>query len=503
MMKYFKYKILFFGINFLCFSFIIYSCFFDNKNKENVELVYSKIENKYLVYNILFYSNQAIYSYNDNCLYFPDETFLRSNKIKVYSHYNVKHFIERDNGVYYLFVYSDDFYEKIPIKITNIPVINIVYYDIPKHFNYQDGIDFVNLDDSPVSEKEYSNVGVQIMYKNYDNIFYDNSSALISLRGSSSLIYEKKPYKLKFDKKVSIIDIKDDVVALDALMTDRSKIRNLLSSNLWNKINDNQFINNDMYGYFFDLFINGSYVGLYSLKNKVNSDVVAISNNGVLLKSIAHARDDYINNLLNSNFTINNDGYFLNYQVKKFDDSAFYSIIEKLKKYYSDNSYESIYNNFDFNNYINYLIFVSLISGSDNLTYNRYLSLQNDNSKILITPWDMDLTWGLNWSDDGDLHSIFSMESSSDINWMNENITKNMDFKTLSLMKKRYWELRKDVITMDTINGYLNSYKELLVNSGAAKRDSERWYQYDVEFEIEQIREWASRRIQFLDKYFK
>ena len=55
---------------------------------------------------------------------------------------------------------------------------------------------------------------------------------------------------------------------------------------------------------------------------------------------------------------------------------------------------------------------------------------------------------------------------------------------------------------MDTINSYLDSYKELLVNSGAASRDSERWYEYDVENEIETIREWAGRRIQFLDEYF-
>lgn len=503
MMKYFKYKVLFFVLVFIGFIVILYATFFHNENIENAELVYSKIEKSNLVYNISFNSNQAVYNYSDNCLYFPDEVFLKNNKIKVYSQYNTKHFIEKIDETYYLFIYSDKFYQKIPIKITNVPVINIVYYDIPKRFDYQDKIDFVDLDDSSVVEKEYSNVGAQIMYKNYDNIFNDNSSATISLRGVSSLIYDKKPYKLKFDKKISIMDIKDDVVALDALMTDRSKIRNLLSSNLWNIINDNQFINNDMYGYFFELFINGDYVGLYSLKNKVNSDVTAISNKGVLLKSIAHSRNDYIDNLLNSNFTIDNDGYFLNYQVKKYNDSSLYSIIEKLKDYYSDNSYESIYNNFDFNNYINYLLFVSLISGSDNLSYNRYLSLQNSNSKILITPWDMDLTWGLNWSDDADLHSVFSMESSSDINWMNENITKNMDSKTLSLMKQRYWELRKNVITMDTINGYLDSYKELLVNSGAAKRDSERWYEYDVEFEIEQIREWARRRIEFLDEYFK
>lgn len=502
-MKYKKYKTLYFFVFFVVLIFILYISFFRNEKTENVELIYKKTQNNNLVYNISFNSGQAIYTYNDNCLYFPSASFLKTNKIKVYSKYKTKHFIQKVDNIYYLFVYSADFYEQIPIKITNMPAINIVYFDIPKHFDYPERNSFIGFSGSSDAEKEYNNVGVQIMYMNYDNIFYDSSSALLSFRGASSLIYDKKPYKLKFDKKVNIMDIKDDVVALDALVTDRSKIRNLLSSNIWNKINDNQFINNDMYGYFFDLFINGEYVGLYSLKNKVNSDVTALSNSGVLLKSIAHVRSDYIDNLLNSNFTINDDGYFLNYQIKKYDQSSFYSIINKLKDYYSDNSYESIYNNFDFNNYINYLLFVSLISGSDNITYNRYLSLQNSNSKILITPWDMDLTWGLNWSDTAELHSEFLMESSSDINWMNENITKNMDSKTLSLMKQRYWELRKDVITMDAINSYLDSYKELLVDSGAATRDSERWYEYDVEYEIEQIREWARRRIEFLDEYFR
>ena len=127
----------------------------------------------------------------------------------------------------------------------------------------------------------------------------------------------------------------------------------------------------------------------------------------------------------------------------------------------------------------------------------------DENSKILITPWDMDLTWGLYWNFDSDLYSIFSFDRDFEDQWMNDNIINGMDEKTLSLLKDRYWELRKNVITIDTINGYLDSYEELLVNSGAAKRDSERWYGYDIEFEIQRIKIWANERIEFLDNYFE
>jgi hypothetical protein len=245
------------------------------------------------------------------------------------------------------------------------------------------------------------------------------------------------------------------------------------------------------------------YYGLYVVKNNVDTHVTNLSDGGLIIKFIDHSNSSIIDNLIFDNFYITDDA-FLNMEIKHYNEETFDNFIKKLRMYYSSSiDYDVINSLFDIDNYINYKILVSLIMGDDNLSKNQYYSMSDLDSKILITPWDMDLTWGLNWSDTAELHSEFLMESSSDINWINENITKNMDYKTLSLMKKRYWELRKDVITMDTINSYLDSYKELLVESGAAKRDSERWYEYDVEFEIEQIREWAKRRIDFLDEYFK
>ena len=139
---------------------------------------------------------------------------------------------------------------------------------------------------------------------------------------------------------------------------------------------------------------------------------------------------------------------------------------------------------------------------ADNDFKNLYLSMYDKDSRIIITPWDMDLTWGLKWNDFNDIHSIFSINDSQNRNWLDDSLFVDENDYTMVLIKKRYWELRKKVITMDTINSYLNSYEELLINSGAAERDSEKWYQYDVQYEIENIREWANHRINFLDEYF-
>ena len=491
--------LLFFILTFLC-----YNCFFAI-NKNFSDLVYSNIITYDLVDQIFINGEQIPYDKQKNVCYVADADFLKNSKIKVSSSSRVKSFLFLLDDSYKVVVYNDYYYQVVDVIVTNIPIVNIHNLDLPT----VDGFVFEKDIDSFTGEAgvDISKVAVQFFDISEKSRLYTSAVGMINVRGASSQMFKKKSYKLKFDHKINIFDIyEDDVWVMDALVADKSKIRNKLSSDLWDVINNNQTVNNDLFADYVEVFMDNKYVGLYTLKNKVNKNVTGIENDGILIKSIAHVRQDYINQLLANNFNISDDGYFLNYQIKNYNYESYKSIIYKLqryyKKYYDVITYDLVMNNFDFENFINYKLFVLFISGSDNISYNQYLSLVNSDSNILITPWDMDLTWGLNWSDDADLHSQFLMESSSDINWINENITNNMDEKMISLLKDRYWELRKNIITMDTINGYLNSYKEELVNSGATKRDSERWYEYDIEFEIEQIREWAIRRIEFLDQYF-
>lgn len=502
-MKKIKFLILIICLTFI--SFLVYLCFFDD-SLFSVDVDFSNLsQNDVFVVGISCDNNVAAFDLDAQTYYFSKSTF-DLGKLKVISPYKTKYNVEKVTADKYVIdIYSDKYYQQRYIQILDSNIVLVKsFYDIEKR-------GYVDVNSLILYGKKYSDVYVQVM----DNDYLAHNSSPISkyyfgkfrVRGASSFAAPKKSYKIELNEKVSMFGMaKDEDWILDSLYSDKSKIRNKLSSDLWSDINYDQKISNDLDGRFVELFLNNEYKGAYVLKEKVDKKKTNVGESGLLVKSITHVNDDIRNRFIinNVNLADDEDDTFLeNYEVKYYSNISLNRFISMLGDYYYYGDYNSIYRNFDVDNFLNYKVLVMLISGEDNLTKNQYLSLQDSDSKILITPWDMDLTWGLNWSDSNNLLSEFSMESSSDINWMNENITKSMDEKTLSLMKQRYWELRKNVITMDTINGYLDSYKELLVNSGAAKRDSERWYEYDVEFEIEQIREWARRRIEFLDEYFK
>ena len=297
---------------------------------------------------------------------------------------------------------------------------------------------------------------------------------------------------------------KDDVFALDALSTDNSKIRNLLSSELWNKINDNQKINNDLVGDYVEVFVNGYYKGLFVVKNKVTKKIVNLKNNGLLVKDVHKDNDKFTEELLNNKISITAGNYFLKYQIKKYDEEAFINFVYKLQKYYGSTvTYKSINDNLDIDNYINYMLLVILINGRDNTIYNKYYSLSTSHSKIFLTPWDMDLTWGLNWSYTEELNSHFDMNTSIDKEWLNDYISKYTDKKTYKLLKKRYWELRKNGINNSFINNYIDKYLKKLTESEAADRDSIKWSGYNIKRETGKIKKWAKLRLAFLDQYFK
>ena len=497
-------KRIFFGLVFL-FILLVILVFIPIK-QGNINEIKKTRKEKQIVELILVNEKIAPFDRRENKLYFPNDYLLNNMKIDIKSKYNIKYEIVNKNNNIYLFVYSKNYYQKIPVVITKLPIINIVYKDdqdisyIPISSNNDVGsIYSVN--------NEYFDVGVEFFGADQKKWIYEYEDATLNIRGTSSAYYHtKKSYKLKFNKKIDPFNIyKDDVFALDGLYTDNSKIRNLLASEMWNMINDNQSINTDLVGEYVEVFINGYYTGLYAVKNKVNKKTVDLGNSGLLIKDVWKLNDETIKRLVNNDFVISGfNGYFLSYQIKEYNETAFNNFIEKLRNFYKyDVTYESINKSFEIDNYINYMLLITLISGNDNIVYNKYYSLKNPNSKILLTPWDMDLTFGLNWSYTEELHSSFDMDCSMDKKWLDTYINRYTDKKTYELLKKRYWELRKKEITTNVINSYIDEYEEKLISSKATERDSKRWTVYEVRSEIQKIRKWFKLRLAFLDNYFK
>ncbi len=115
---------------------------------------------------------------------------------------------------------------------------------------------------------------------------------LIKGRGNSTwTIWPKKPYRLKFNEKVSLLgEHKDRSWVLLANYADKSALRNHAALYM-GKLSNLDFTPSS---HFVDLFLNGSYDGTYELceKIKVANHRVAVDKDGFLLEVDDRAQDD-------------------------------------------------------------------------------------------------------------------------------------------------------------------------------------------------------------------
>ena len=456
------------------------------------------IFNEDFVAGILSNNNSAAYDKVSRTYYFSKNLF-DANNLKIVSPYKTKYKVDKyDDFTYGINIYSKKYFQYRIIKLVDSNIISI--YDNSDIREYYDK-DYNDI----FHDRDYSDMLFEVMDNSYQN--HDVSSGIqyytgkMRIRGATSAVFYKNSYRLELNKKAAMFGMKsDDDWILDALYTDKSKIRNVLSSNLWSEINNNQIVNNDLAGEFVELFINDEYIGLYVAKERVDKKLVNVKSDGLLAKSDAHV---YTTNFMDKSVRYNKNGdvYLENFELKHYTNSSLLNFKKRMTDYCESMSYDSINDNFDLDNYINYRVFLLVTRGVDNVTKNQYLSMSNENSKILITPWDMDLTFGLDYCQECILRSSYNRLNYDNVDWLYEYAFWGLDDVTIDKIAKRYFELRKNELSMSNINNYLDQYKKSIVESGSAKRDSDIWYEYDAEYEIEEIRTWTQNRLEFLDNY--
>ena len=459
-----------------------------------------KINNKSLVYdekNQLYYCSIPEKYLNKNYIL----KFNLSNKYK-YKIVGYKNNIIKVNynKIYYVIIYNDKYYKSIKIQLTNLPMVDI-----------------------RVDEK-IDSTSINGLFTYIDKSKELNSNISIHVRGASSKYLPKKSYRINFfnnnytqKRNVKVVDTYNgDSIILDALYRDPSKIRNTLSTNLWNKIS-NDFSSVKLNNQFVELFINNEYVGLYSLNVPVNRTSLNLrktnkNNTSVVIKTngwhLGLKNDDY-DKITKKNYL----DYEIRYPKKSYLYSkAWQSVLRKLSNYYNidkiiynepietaldikfDVDYNTVTNTFNEKNYIDLIIFNSFISNIDSCMFrNTYFYMKNiDDSDIYIQPWDLEFTYGLYiykeylpYFEFDKIVCPFQIENGDKIN---------------KKIINRYYELRNTVLNMEYINMLLDNYANKL-NNGAASRDSNLWGDYQVEYEIEKIRKWIKSRIKFFDKY--
>lgn len=489
------------------------------KEKEKTEINIEDLETKLELANnfnfkIEINESEGYYNSKENTYYFLiDEKYSNKylkSKVKITSEQNLEYIIlnedyNRKEGLcvnfeecYDFLIYDDTNYYKSKIKFTCVPIINIIAT--------QEINDTAQAAIVEIYSKDYNKgKGTKII----------TSETLLNIRGGSSrLLYPKKQFRLKLRKdneynKVSLLGMEaDEDWILDSLYSDYSKIRNKLSFDIWNEMNSytsNNF-DNDIEMEYVDVFINQEYHGLYLLKEfvdwkKLNLDKNSEEDSGLLVKALQYGDIDWEKYEEDKYHQVVYP-FIIKYPKEQKNYSVYWdTMLPKICTNFFDReniTEEYVLENFYVHNYNDYKLLINFIYAADNFEEkNVYLSMKNlgADTKVLLTPWDLDMTYGYAWGPGGTrLH-----ETPENL-YKTENLWIGSEFID-GLLKERYWELREQIFNMDNINKKIDSYYNKIKYS--VPRDSEKWLETDLEEETNKIRTWIEKRIEILDEEFR
>lgn len=477
--------------------------------------------------NTLFYSLNK----NDEASFYPKALVLSDPEAYVAIDREITAEMIENAETARLAVIKGNEYREFELAITTLPIMKIDYTgDI----------------------EEYECDMNMFLYDNGEKtgeICATTSGGTIRYRGASTLFYPKKAFKLNLKRYEGgalknnprpLLGMRDDDDwILYAAYNDCEKVRDVFSENLWYETlsDDNSWgVKAGMCYRYVELILNGEYHGLYALgfpvdekqlglsgdcakealyKKKTwdSEDTLEVSQWGILPGYEAKTDNKYVQAGYEGEF-----GYYEDKKGNEVYDLSEYALLYEHYLYLARNcgDSESLLKCVDLDNLIDINIFFNLIQGEDNveghLLKNEFIAVKRDQEngfKVLYAPWDMDISWGNKWVDDGDRNFTESHYFLPEDNFTGEfgyyeEILINNDTDLLEKTAEKYAQLRNDKWSFENIDKMLDSFEADIFGSGAFIRDKERWPEgiYTDEGNLEAFKEYVHARLEYLDGYY-
>lgn len=346
-----------------------------------------------------------------------------------------------------------------------------------------------------------------------------------NIRGNASKRFEKIGYRIEFfetkdaskGKNVSLLGMRsDNNWQLKAMYSDKSKLRDKLSIDLWNEISalTDTKADDGCHMEYIELMVNGEYRGLYGLVEPTDYKSLGLDKTKDLIYKMA--ADEWPTSESFEESEAANSFTCAGVSIRQAG-KAFYTGIWQPFRTFWENGYElteesqleTLYACIDRQNFIDYHLYYNAISGMDNRYKNIIYStvLSSDGTfQIRRIPWDQNYSWGDDFDPEkSDVKNIrFNIELAS--KWLNEEVFRNMmSFdKNLSNDMKQTWEAwRNSFLTEEAWITYAREQIDNLVSSGAFARDSLRWPDSENSQNITDIESYISVRFTWLDNYFQ
>ncbi|MDR2801579.1 MAG: CotH kinase family protein, partial [Desulfovibrio sp.] len=316
---------------------------------------------------------------------------------------------------------------------------------------------------------------------------------------------------------IALLDMRrDEDWILYAPYNDPSKARNLLSTNLWWEMGaaNNSFgIKNGAQARFIEVLLNGRYLGLYALTHQIDGRQLRLENNPDPLRAEYLYRKNGDKDAFSTDFRSarrNRAGEFElrfpKHPGTKFETwaplASFLEVLGGPEELFRNRIAEKM----EMDNAVDYWLFVNIVSGRDNLRKNtNYVAkLKDEKHVILFSPWDLDQTWGLNWT--GVLPWLTALNGSPEEPLYREGELALIRCLALDLpgvgekVRARYAALRATLLSGQELDRLLSACEADVHGSGAAARNRERWPGAAADTDPAALRKFVFARISHLDK---
>lgn len=405
------------------------------------------------------------------------------------------------NSVEKTFQLNDTLSETVTVHFTSLPIIHIQSENISTEFS------------------------------NGHFLFYDPADSVplafdidVRWRGATTLARPKKSYAVKLkDAKGeklnhSFLGLRsDNSWILDAMSIDKARMRNRISTDLWNDFSTASYIRafeptalNGTRGQFVEVFYNHRYQGVYCMTEKIDRKQLQLRKfkNGQM-RGVLYKTNKWNTLVATSPVPTNAQSIWNGIEIsypnledgEPVDWSPLLQIMDFLTNSSASELRRELPQRIDLDVWRDYFLFIELLLAEDNDCKNQcvyFYDATNSSSLFGIAPWDLDHSWGRDYQGN-------ALEANKNFLLYNRVHTcLRTYYGSYNYVKERYQELRTNELRTDSLKARFHRVFQLYRENQVDEREELRWNGQDdivLDFDAEEeyIQQWIDQRLAYLD----
>lgn len=346
------------------------------------------------------------------------------------------------------------------------------------------------------------------------------------IRGGTAADYRKKSFAVKLvdgkgdDLDAPVFGIREENSwILDAMAVDRTRMRNRVCFDVWNGLSRTPYATkydgrNGTQGVFAEVFVNGSYNGLYCMTDKIDRKLLGLkkakaAGDGITVRGLLYKGDAWGSSSdLRSYEEDATDkdswnAWELQYPADYPSAAAWQPLMDLIDFCSAETPGETFragYGDyFHTGNLLDYVVFTLALHVGDNAYKNTFLSTPDVTQSHcwLLTPWDMDMSLGGFYDGSYD-ETLATLGRYNHIAPFNRLYVEDIDGFRAALTA-RWTEHYQTLLSPEEVIARMEAYAGAFIASGAWQRERERWDGAPVPLkaspleEIQYVRDWYWR----------